>query len=73
MPRPHRDLFDRIASFAALLAAARRAMKGKRRKAGAAAFFANLERENPPAGARASGLILPARALCRDQRARSKA
>jgi retron-type reverse transcriptase len=45
MPRRHDDLFDRIASFRALHAAAKRAVAGKRRKPGAAAFFANLERE----------------------------
>ena len=38
-------LFGRIANFQALHAAARRAVKGKRKKPGAAAFFANLERE----------------------------
>jgi RNA-directed DNA polymerase len=41
----HRDLFDRIANFGALRAAARKAILGKRRKPGAAAFMANLERE----------------------------
>jgi retron-type reverse transcriptase len=45
MPRRHDQLFDRIASFQALHAAARRAIKGKRKKPGAAAFFANLEGE----------------------------
>jgi RNA-directed DNA polymerase len=45
MPRRHDRLFDRFASFQALHAAARRAVKGKRRKPGATAFFANLERE----------------------------
>jgi len=39
------DLFGRIASFQALLAAAKRAVLGKRRKPGAAAFMANLEKE----------------------------
>lgn len=43
--RRHDDLFDRIARFDALFAAARRAVKGKRRSPGAAAFMANLERE----------------------------
>jgi RNA-directed DNA polymerase len=38
-------LFDRIANFQALHAAARRAVRGKRKKSGAAGFFANLERE----------------------------
>ncbi|HEY5064039.1 MAG TPA: reverse transcriptase domain-containing protein [Xanthobacteraceae bacterium] len=45
MPRRHDQLFDRIASFQALHAAARRAINGKRKKPGAAAFFANLEGE----------------------------
>ena len=43
MPRRERDLFDGIASFAALRAAAMRAAAGKRSKPGAAAFLANLE------------------------------
>ena len=45
MPRRHDQLFDRIANFQALHAAARRAVKGKRKKPGAASFFANLEGE----------------------------
>ncbi len=45
MPRRHDLLFTRIANFQALHAAARRAIKGKRKKPSAAAFFANLERE----------------------------
>ena len=45
MPRRHDNLFDRVASFAALHAAARRAVLGKRKKPGAASFFANLEGE----------------------------
>jgi len=45
MAKRHEDLFDRIANFGALYAAAKRAVLGKRRKPGAAAFFANLERE----------------------------
>jgi RNA-directed DNA polymerase len=45
MPLRHDHLFDRIANFQALHAAARRAVKGKRKKPGAAAFFANLEGE----------------------------
>ena len=45
MPRKERDLFDGIASFAALRAAAVRAAEGKRSKPGAAAFLANLETE----------------------------
>ena len=45
MPRRHDDLFGRLACFQALYAAARRAIKGKRKKPGAASFFANLEGE----------------------------
>jgi RNA-directed DNA polymerase len=45
MPRRHDDFFGRIANFQALHAAARRAIKGKRKKPGAASFFANLEGE----------------------------
>jgi RNA-directed DNA polymerase len=45
MPRPHDDLFEQIASFPALHAAAQRAITGKRRKPGAAAFMAGLEAE----------------------------
>jgi RNA-directed DNA polymerase len=45
MPRRHNQLFARIANFQALYAAAHRAIKGKRKKPRAAAFFANLERE----------------------------
>ena len=45
MPRRHDDLFRRIATFQALHAAARRAIKGKCKKPCAAAFFANLEHE----------------------------
>lgn len=45
MPRRHDQLFNRIASFQALHAAARRAIKGKRKKPGAASFFINLESE----------------------------
>jgi hypothetical protein len=45
MPQRHDNLFDPIANFQALRAAARRAVKGKRKKPGAAAFFANLEIE----------------------------
>jgi retron-type reverse transcriptase len=41
----HDRLFDRIANFQALHSAYTRAIKGKRRKPGAAAFAANLERE----------------------------
>jgi retron-type reverse transcriptase len=43
MPRRHDQLFGRIANFQALHAAARRAVRGKRKKPGAASFFANLE------------------------------
>ncbi len=43
--RKHSDLFGKIASFSALLIAARKAVNGKRKKPGAASFFANLERE----------------------------
>jgi RNA-directed DNA polymerase len=46
MPKRHDDLFRRIANFGAIRAAARRcAVWGKRKKPGASAFFANLERE----------------------------
>ena len=43
MRERHKDLFGRIATFAALNAAYRKAVLGKRRKPGAAAFAANLE------------------------------
>jgi RNA-directed DNA polymerase len=45
MPRRQRDLFSQIASFEALHAAVRRAVRGKRGKPGAAAFMARLETE----------------------------
>jgi hypothetical protein len=45
MPKRHDHLFERVANFQALHQAARRAVRGKRRKPGAAAFFANLEKE----------------------------
>jgi len=45
VPRKHDDLFGDIANFGALVAAARRAVTGKRRKPGPAAFMANLETE----------------------------
>lgn len=48
MPRTKRrfdDLFDDVASFAALFRAARRAVKAKRRAPGAASFMASAERE----------------------------
>ena len=41
MPAKARDLFDRIASFPALLEAARKAARGKRTKPGVASFLAN--------------------------------
>jgi RNA-directed DNA polymerase len=43
MRRRHDDLFVRIGNFQALHGAAHRAIKGKRKKPGAASFFANLE------------------------------
>jgi RNA-directed DNA polymerase len=43
--RKPNDLFGRIASFGALRIAARKAVCGKRKKPGASAFMANLERE----------------------------
>ncbi len=48
MPRTrklHDGLFERIANFQALREAARKAVLGKRKKPGAAGFYANLERE----------------------------
>jgi retron-type reverse transcriptase len=45
MPQRHDALFDRVASFGALHAGARRALRGKRRKPGPCAFFADLETE----------------------------
>ncbi|MCI0598265.1 MAG: reverse transcriptase/maturase family protein [Beijerinckiaceae bacterium] len=45
MARRHDHLIGFIADFGALHAAAKRAILGKRRKPGAAAFFANLEGE----------------------------
>ena len=44
MPRRHDQLFGEIACFRALWEAADRAVRGKRRKPGAAAFMANLEK-----------------------------
>ena len=41
----HDDLFGQIANFQALRKAALKAVKGKRKKPGATAFFANLETE----------------------------
>ena len=43
--RRHDHLFAQVANFAALHNAAQRAVAGKRKKPGAAAFFANLEGE----------------------------
>lgn len=43
MPKRHDDLFGRIAKFPALVAAARRAARGKRRAPGVAAYLAGLE------------------------------
>ena len=54
MPLRHDKLFARIANFQALHAAARRAVKGKRKKPGAASFFANLEGATTRLGAAAS-------------------
>lgn len=45
MARRHDGLFPRIASFQALRRAAKKALLSKRKKPGAAAFAANLERE----------------------------
>ena len=45
MPKKQNGFFDQIASFSALHEAARRAIKGKRRKPSAASFMANMERE----------------------------
>ena len=45
MAKRHDRLFGDIANFQALKAAARRAIRGKRRKPGAVAFYANLETE----------------------------
>ncbi len=45
MPKRHDGLFSRIANFQALKIAAKKALIGKRKKPGAAAFCANFERE----------------------------
>ncbi len=45
MPPKARDLFAHIANFQALYDAAKRAVRGKRKKPGAATFMANLEKE----------------------------
>lgn len=44
MPRQHDDLFGQIASFSVLVAAARRAARGKRRSRTTSRFLAGLER-----------------------------
>ena len=55
MPRVRDGLFDGVASFEALGAAALRAVAGKRRTPVPAAFLANLETEVLRLGARAAG------------------
>ncbi len=45
MPKQHNDLYAAISSFGALRQAARKAVRGKRKKPGASEFFANLEPE----------------------------
>ncbi len=45
MVRRHRDLYTNIANFSALKQAAKRAIRGKRKKPGAASFYARLEQE----------------------------
>ncbi len=45
VPRKADNLFGRIANFQALIEATSRAARGKRKKPGASAFLANLERE----------------------------
>jgi retron-type reverse transcriptase len=45
MPKRHDNLFEKIANFPALRQAARRAIRGKRKKPGAARFQFGLERE----------------------------
>ena len=47
MPAQHDDLFAGMANFGALHAAYRKAVFGKRRKPGAAAFAARLETRHP--------------------------
>ncbi len=44
MPKRPEFLFDRIADFSALVAATRRAVRGKRRSPGAASFLAGMEK-----------------------------
>ena len=45
MAKQHGNLYGEVANFGALKSAARRAIRGKRSKPGAAAFYANLEPE----------------------------
>ncbi len=45
LPKAHDKLYGRVANFSALHAAGMKALKGKRKKPGAAAFAANRERE----------------------------
>ena len=45
MAKRHHHLYSEIANFRALKSAARRAIRGKRTKPGASAFYANLETE----------------------------
>ena len=45
MPKKHDGLYPAIVNFQTLIAAAKRAVKGKRKKPGVAAFMANLENE----------------------------
>lgn len=45
MPKTHRHLFEQIVALPNLFAAAREAMRGKRSRGPAAAFFGDLERE----------------------------
>ena len=45
MLRKHDGLFSQIANFQSLLTAAKRAVRGKRKKSGGAVFMANLETE----------------------------
>jgi retron-type reverse transcriptase len=45
MAKRHADLFDSIVNFSSLRIAAKKAVRSKRKKPGAAAFMANFERE----------------------------
>jgi hypothetical protein len=45
LPKHHNELFGRIAGFQPLLAATRKAIRGKRKKGVPTAFMDNLERE----------------------------